>query len=190
MQLPILNEGIVSAEELSAQVKKNIQQVMTTGRCNNCNLAGANFNRAELSQVDLSGADLHNATFFLANLTNANFRNANLQGAEFGGADIAHADFRGAGIAEANFTGTYKKGTFFDDKDVEKNKKVAIGGATKKDNKKDNTMQHHSTQKMAGEDKPGARSGDNVIHDALPKNAGAPPVKRIKPLARVTVIQP
>ncbi len=110
----ILTNTKVRGEDLmSYEVRKNIKILIETNSCVNCNLEGANLNRAELAYANLEGAKLNNSLFILSNLANANFKNCNLLGAEFGGADISGADFTGANLTTTSFVGTYRKNAIF-----------------------------------------------------------------------------
>lgn len=96
------------------EVQANFNQLMETNACPGCNLAGAVFNRLDLSEVNLEGANLANAKFFLADLAGANLKNANLQGAALGGADLADADLQGANLTGAILEGAYLEGAHMD----------------------------------------------------------------------------
>jgi uncharacterized protein YjbI with pentapeptide repeats len=62
-------------------IASNVQQLLQTGACPGCNLAGA-----DLSHTHLIGADLREA-----NLRGANLEGANLEGADLTGADLSQA---------------------------------------------------------------------------------------------------
>ena len=103
----------------SVEVQENIDTLVRTNTCVECNLSGAELNRLDLSGADLRGADLSNATFFLADLSNADLRGAVMRGTQLGGADLAgadlrQADLRGVRIAGAYLVGARIDGTFSD----------------------------------------------------------------------------
>jgi len=98
----------------SEEVRLNFQQLMETNSCPGCNLAGAVFNRLDLSGANLEGANLAGAQLYLANLVGTNLQNANLQGAALGGADLADADLRGANLTGAVIEGAYLVGARMD----------------------------------------------------------------------------
>lgn len=102
-----------------------LSQLLATGQCSGCNLAGvdlekadlrgvdlsnANLVRADLEEVNLSGANLRGADLTGADLERANLSGANLRGANLPGADLEDAIFTGADVTGANFTGAKLKG--------------------------------------------------------------------------------
>ena len=104
---------------VSVEVQENIDTLVRTNKCVDCNLSGAELNRLDLSGADLRGADLSGATFFLADLSNADLRGAKMNGTQLGGADLAdadlrQADLRGVKIAGAYLVGARVDGTFSD----------------------------------------------------------------------------
>ncbi|MEL6222037.1 MAG: pentapeptide repeat-containing protein [Cyanobacteria bacterium J06627_8] len=97
-----------------------LQQLLSTGRCDGCNLSRAglvyanlsgaslqqvNLRQANLSQADLSGSDLSGA-----DLTRAVLHAADLSDADLRGADLRGADLRGALVQGANFEGALLDG--------------------------------------------------------------------------------
>lgn len=117
----------------SAQ-KENLEKLIVTRACPNCNLAGLNMSRLDLEGVDLHGADLSNATMQLVNLTGANLQKAILRGTHFGGADLGNADLQGADLRGATLEGAYLGGTKLDGKFVitEPYQSLGIEGVKKK----------------------------------------------------------
>ena len=99
---------------VSVEVQENIDSLVMTNSCVDCNLTGADLNRLNLSGADLRGADLSNATFYLADLSDANLSGAILQGTQFGGADLAGADLRNADLRGVKLSGAYLVGCKFD----------------------------------------------------------------------------
>ena len=99
---------------VSVEVQENIDSLVMTNNCVDCNLTGADLNRLNLSGADLHGADLSNATFFLADLSDANLSGAILRGTQFGGADLAGADLRKADLRGVKMAGAYLVGSKFD----------------------------------------------------------------------------
>lgn len=69
------------SDRIVPSVSSNVQQLLQTGACAGCNLAGA-----DLSHAHLIGADLREA-----NLRGANLEGANLEGADLTGADLSQA---------------------------------------------------------------------------------------------------
>jgi uncharacterized protein YjbI with pentapeptide repeats len=78
---------VMTASSAVAANPEQVQELITTGQCPGCDLAGA-----DLIGAHLIGADLRNA-----NLTGANLSHANLEG----------ADLTGANLTRANLTKTY-----------------------------------------------------------------------------------
>ncbi len=110
---------MVGTAATSIEVQENIDTLVRTNKCAECNLSGAELNRLDLSGADLRGADLSNATFFLADLSGADLRGAVMRGTQLGGADLAgadlrQADLRGVRIAGAYLVGARIDGTFSD----------------------------------------------------------------------------
>lgn len=104
--------------EGSVTVKENLQKLIKTNSCRECDLSGVNLNRVDLSDADLEGTDLSKAKMYLTNLSRANLRNADLRGVVFGGADLADADLRGADLRGTSLDGAYLGGTLLDGKFV------------------------------------------------------------------------
>jgi uncharacterized protein YjbI with pentapeptide repeats len=106
------------AEDLEAT-----QQLVTTKKCQGCdlsgaglvyaNLTGAEINQANLSQVNLSRANLSGSNLSGSNLSGAVLFNANLSGANLSGADLSGADLRGARLSGANLQGAKLDGANF-----------------------------------------------------------------------------
>ena len=112
---------------VAAQNVEDLQQLLSTQDCPQCdlrnaglvhsrlagaNLQGTNLVRANLSQsdlvgVDFSGANLTGASLVGADLTGANLRGANLTGADLRGAYLTGAQLDGATLTNANLRGAY-----------------------------------------------------------------------------------
>jgi len=79
-----------------------VRQLLETGKCPSCNLAGA-----DLRDAHLIGADLRNASLEGANLTGANLEGADLTGATLKNANLtevmlSNADLRYSDLTNAN----------------------------------------------------------------------------------------
>ncbi len=109
-----LSVPILCAAATSVEVQENIDTLVATNKCVECNLAGAELNRLDLSGADLRGADLSNATFFLADLSNTDLRGAIMRGTQLGGADLAGADLRQADLRGVKMAGAYLVGARID----------------------------------------------------------------------------
>jgi len=93
--------------------------LITTGKCEHCNLQGADLvyarisgaklqnadlSRADLSHSDLEGADLRYADLRFANLSNSSLRGAVLTGAKLDGALLDQADISGTKLTRNQIT--------------------------------------------------------------------------------------
>jgi hypothetical protein len=104
--------------EPTEAARRNLDTLIKTGSCRDCDLAGLNLTRMNLRGVNLEGADLSFAKLFLVDLSEANLRNARLTGAVFGGADLGAADLRGADLRGSNLEGAYLQDARMDGKFV------------------------------------------------------------------------
>lgn len=102
--------------ESSITARENLDVLIKTNSCRDCDLSGLNLNRMDLSGADLEGADLSLSKLFLVDLSQANLKNAKLNGAVFGGADLGDADLRGADLRGANLEGAYLGGALLEGK--------------------------------------------------------------------------
>jgi len=112
--LALLTFGIVAPAQ--AENLQQTQQLISTKRCEHCdlsgagltyaNLAGADLRQANLSQANLSRINLSGANLRGANLSGAVLFSANLSGADLSGADLSGADLRGATVTGSTWTGT------------------------------------------------------------------------------------
>jgi tetratricopeptide (TPR) repeat protein len=103
------------AAPVQAENLQHTQQLISTKRCERCDLSGAGLTYANLSGADLSQANLSQANLSRINLSGANLRGANLSGAvlfsaNLSGADLSGADLSGADLRGATVTGTTWKG--------------------------------------------------------------------------------
>ena len=86
----------VKAESLS-----DLNQLLSTKQCSQCDLSNAG-----LVQANLTGADLTQANLVGANLSQANLTGVNLRGANLTGTSLHGANLTGANLTGANLTGT------------------------------------------------------------------------------------
>lgn len=165
-----------------AAVSANLETLIKTNSCRECNLQGVNLNRAELAGADLQGADLSGAKLYLANLAGANLKNSNLQGAGLGGADLAGADLRGANLTATSLDGAYTVGTLFDDGAVEANRReIDIQGLVGSENSGDvRSIGEVETALEAARDPESAEMAELAVVSAKPsvdtKNEAEPEV--------------
>lgn len=99
-----------SPASASSAAKRNLQILLTTRACQNCDLSGLDMTRLDLSRTDLQGADLSLALCNLTNLSHANLRGAILHGTKMVGADLEGADLR-----DADLRGTSLESAFLGD---------------------------------------------------------------------------
>ncbi len=78
---------ILVAKPIYAYDELDLQTLLATRICNDCNLIQANLDSRNLNDVSLLGA----------NLREANLANANLRGAELIGVDLTDANLTGGG---------------------------------------------------------------------------------------------
>ncbi|HEY9644359.1 MAG TPA: pentapeptide repeat-containing protein [Coleofasciculaceae cyanobacterium] len=113
---PVLLLTLCLSAPAQAENLQQTQQLMSTKRCQRCDLSGAGLVYANLSGADLNGANLSQANLSRINLSGANLRGANLSGtvlfsANLSNADLSGADLRGADLRDANLTGATWEGT-------------------------------------------------------------------------------
>ena len=179
----ILMTRISFADRLGDEVKHNILILLETKSCVNCNLEGANLNRADLNNANLSAAKLKNATFFLASLSGVNFQNSDLRSVAFGGSDISNADFRGANISSTSFSGTYKRGALFGEKQHEKNPFSADAEEMNTYNTANDRIDHKDSPPLS------TAQPDTINSRELPPmHSNAPPLKKVKPISKAIFI--
>ncbi len=85
----------------------DLDRLLTTGECRNCELAKANLEGFDLAGVDLEGANLEKANLrgtvlHSANLKNAHLRKANLSNSVLEGSDLEEANLKEANLDDAN----------------------------------------------------------------------------------------
>ncbi|MES1021406.1 pentapeptide repeat-containing protein [Gloeocapsa sp. BRSZ] len=97
---------IISPAVASANTEE-IQQLLSTKDCQNCNLSGAGLVLANLSGANLSGANLSGANLSRANLSGANLVGANLMGASLFGANLSGTILNGSDLSAADLRETY-----------------------------------------------------------------------------------
>ena len=94
-----LSWGLVFSSPAIAENINDLQKLLATGNCSQCDLRRADLVLADLENVNLEGANLIGANLSQANLTGANLAGANLSGATLYGANLM-----GANLANANFS--------------------------------------------------------------------------------------
>jgi len=99
----------LTAQATQAFQSPDVEKLLKSGTCRNCDLAGALLETESLNGIDVTGANLVAATFDGASLKDAVFRNADLAGVDFGEANLTRADLResvltGAILRDTNLT--------------------------------------------------------------------------------------
>lgn len=119
--LPFISlSALPSAQAFSPD---DLQKLLKTNQCVNCDLSGANLERLNLSGVNLMGANLSSATLSGSNLSNANLEGAKLQGTSLNDAylfraNLTGANFSNSGLQRANLRETTLVGTNFTGADL------------------------------------------------------------------------
>lgn len=93
-----------------AENLEQIQQLLSTKRCTQCDLSNAGLVLANLAGADLSGANLTQANLSRANLTGADLSGANLTGASLNGANLTGANLSGANLSSTDLRDAYLMG--------------------------------------------------------------------------------
>lgn len=88
----------------------HLSQLLSTRRCNNCDLIGTGLVNAKLGGYDLRGSDLRQANLSRANLSMADLRGVDFTGASLVGANLAGANLEGAILDGADLREAYLSG--------------------------------------------------------------------------------
>lgn len=80
-----------------------LDQLLETGKCPNCDLVGAQITGKNLTGADLNHSDLSNAVLFKASFGFANFSGAVLEGANIYQSSFKFANFRGANLSNSQW---------------------------------------------------------------------------------------
>ena len=83
----------------------DLDRLLSSGECPNCELAKANLEGLDLSGVNLEGANLEKASLGGANLQNANLKNAHLRKADLSNAVLEESNLEQANLKEASLEG-------------------------------------------------------------------------------------
>ncbi|MEN9567726.1 MAG: hypothetical protein RLZZ69_2922 [Cyanobacteriota bacterium] len=97
------------AENLS-----DLNQLLGTKKCSQCDLSNAG-----LVQADLIGSDLTQANLVGANFSQANLKGADLRGANLEGTSLYGANLTGANLTGANLTGTDLRNAYIENANLE-----------------------------------------------------------------------
>lgn len=117
--------SLTSISSLQAENLSDLNKLLGTKKCQDCdlsrsglihanlvgaslsnaNLAGANLSQADLAGADLSGANLAGTSLYGANLTGANLSGANLAGTDLRNAYLTNVDLANVDLDQANLDG-------------------------------------------------------------------------------------
>lgn len=106
----VFNQSAVFSANSS---EDNIQNLLITNSCVECDLKDSDLSRRDLRGADLRGANLQNVKFQFSDLNGANLQGADLTGAQCGGADLSGADLRGAKYTAKVLNGAYLANTVY-----------------------------------------------------------------------------
>ncbi|MEL6399247.1 MAG: pentapeptide repeat-containing protein [Cyanobacteria bacterium J06607_6] len=98
LSLALAGGALLSSAAIAAN-PADIQQLLQTNLCENCDLSGANLRGLDLREAQLTGANLQGAWLNFSDLSRADLRQANLQGA-----DISGTRFQGTNLQAADLT--------------------------------------------------------------------------------------
>ena len=102
-----LISAIAVSLPLQAENLSDLNQLLESKKCIQCDLSSSGLVHANLVGADLTGANLINA-----NLSQANLAGANLSGANLTGASLYGANLSGANLTDAILTGTDLRNTY------------------------------------------------------------------------------
>jgi Pentapeptide repeats (8 copies) len=107
MKFPYIFLVLIMAVPLTAHTaqaanESQVNQLISTKKCNGCDLTGADLIGADLTGAQLQGANLNAANLTGANLTGANLTKASAAGASFMGANLQNAVLTEASMVYAN----------------------------------------------------------------------------------------
>jgi len=105
-------------QAMTEEVKKNVEKLLTTGSCKNCQLRNANLKRAFMSYFEFQGANLEGANLKEADLRGADLFGANLKNTKLEGANLIAADLRRTDLSRAKLRGANLLGTKLEGADL------------------------------------------------------------------------
>ena len=103
-----------------AESLNDLNQLLSTNKCSQCDLSDAGLVQADLTGSDLTQANLAGANLSQANLKGANLRGANLTGTSLYGANLTGANLTGANLAGVDLRNAYVSGVNFKEVDLNK----------------------------------------------------------------------
>ena len=101
-----------------AESLSDLNQLLNTKKCSQCDLSNSGLVQANLTGADLVQANLTGANLSQANLTGANLTGANLAGTSLYGANLTGANLTGANLAGTDLRNAYVGNTNFAEVDL------------------------------------------------------------------------
>ncbi len=109
---------IVISVPLQAENLSDLNQLLGTKKCSQCDLSNSGLVMANLTGADLKQANLISANLSQANLIGADLSGANLTGASLNGANLTGANLTGANLTGADLRNAYLGNTNLTDVDL------------------------------------------------------------------------
>jgi tetratricopeptide (TPR) repeat protein len=111
--LTLIATLITSVISLPSQAESlsDLNQLLNTKKCSQCDLSNSGLVQANLIGVDLAQANLIGANLSQANLTGADLRGTNLTGASLYGANLTGANLTGANLSGTDLRNAYVANT-------------------------------------------------------------------------------
>ncbi len=107
---------LLTIGQAGAWEQDDLDKLIETNACENCNLSGVELISRDLENAQLSGADLSDAKLTSANLDNADLSGTDLRSATLINASFIAANLRDAtNVDSANFTGADLSGATWTD---------------------------------------------------------------------------
>lgn len=98
---------IALSNPTQAESLSDLNQLLSTKKCAQCDLTNVGLVQADLTGADLTQADLTSANLSQANLTGANLTGANLAGTSLYGANLTGANLTGVNLAGTDLRNAY-----------------------------------------------------------------------------------
>ena len=105
--LAVITTFTTIALPVQSESLNDLNQLLNTKKCSQCDLSNAGLAQANLTGSDLVQANLAGANLSQANLVGANLTGANLTGTSLYGANLTGANLTGANLAGADLRNAY-----------------------------------------------------------------------------------
>ena len=103
LALTLAGSALLGSAAIAAN-PADIQQLLQTNLCENCDLSEANLRGLDLREAQLTGANLQGARLNFSDLSRADLHQANLQGAEISGTRFQGTNLQAADLSDAIVT--------------------------------------------------------------------------------------